>query len=147
LKIIVCVDGSESSWKAVNEAAKLVDALCDGKVSVLYVYENFLPATQLEGGTHALSGVSADGLIKMGEEKGKKLLEEVVDFYKDKGIEAETILKGGHPSSTITKVVSEGQFDMVVIGSRGMSGVKKFFLGSVSNAVAQEAETNVLIVK
>ncbi len=47
----------------------------------------------------------------------------------------------------ITRFASEEGIDMIVMGSRGHTGLKKLLLGSVSNAVVQEASTNVLIVK
>lgn len=47
----------------------------------------------------------------------------------------------------IPEVAEEGGFDLIVIGRRGISGTDKLFLGSVSNAVLQQAKTSVLVVK
>ena len=78
----------------------------------------------------------------------KKILSKASKFFKDKNIKSHTILKEGHPSHTIVNVAKDGDFDMIVMGRRGLGGLQKFFLGSVSNAVVQEAENcSVLVVK
>lgn len=53
----------------------------------------------------------------------------------------------GRPSDRIIEAAKEGNFDLIVMGSRGLGGIKRFFLGSVSDRVADEAECPVLIVK
>jgi len=65
----------------------------------------------------------------------------------EKNIKASMIFKEGHPSEVITSVAAENGFDLIVIGSRGLGGLKKLFLGSISAAVLHEANTNVLTVK
>ena len=75
------------------------------------------------------------------------MLLEAKKFFTEQIIEVKTIFKEGHPAQTIAEVANEEGYDMIVIGSRGLGGLKKLFLGSVSNAVLQEATTSVLIVK
>ena len=53
-------------------------------------------------------------------------------FLEGKNIKTRTILKEGHPSHTIVNVAKDEKFDMIVLGSRGFGGLKKYFLGSVS---------------
>ena len=53
----------------------------------------------------------------------------------------------GRPADKIVETAKEGMFDLIVIGSRGLGGIKEFFLGSVSNRVADKAPCPVLIVK
>ena len=87
-------------------------------------------------------------LLEEHKEEGKKILYKALKLFEEKNIKARTILKEGHPSHTIVSVACEEGFDMIVIGSRGLGGLKKVFLGSVSNAVIQEAENcSVLTVK
>jgi nucleotide-binding universal stress UspA family protein len=57
-----------------------------------------------------------------------------------------TILEG-RPADKIVEAAKEGGFDLIVMGSRGLGGVKEFFLGSVSDRVADEATCPVAIVK
>ncbi len=75
------------------------------------------------------------------------MLEEATAKFKEKGIEPHTILEEGHASHTISRIADEGDYDMVIMGNRGLGGLKKIFLGSVSNAVIQETKASVLVVK
>ena len=78
----------------------------------------------------------------------EKILADALTFFEENNIKQRTILKEGHPSHTIVSVAAEEGFDMIFIGSRGLSGLEKVILGSVSNAVAQEAKNcSVVIVK
>jgi nucleotide-binding universal stress UspA family protein len=78
----------------------------------------------------------------------KKILSKASRFLEERNIKTRTILIEGHPSHTIVNVAKDEGFDMIVLGNRGLGGLKKFFLGSVSNAVVQEAEhCSVLVVK
>jgi len=53
----------------------------------------------------------------------------------------------GRPSEKIVETAKQGNFDIIVLGSQGLGGIKKFFLGSVSHRVADEATCPVLIIK
>lgn len=57
------------------------------------------------------------------------------------------MLKEGHPAKTICEAATKGNFDLVVIGSRGRGDGWGIMLGSVSNAVVQNCEKKVLVVK
>jgi nucleotide-binding universal stress UspA family protein len=63
------------------------------------------------------------------------------------GISVNTILKEGKVVEEILNTIKEGEFDLVVMGSRGHSMIKKLFLGSVSNRVVQEAICPVLLTR
>ncbi len=76
----------------------------------------------------------------------KKILQDATKLYEEKNINARTIFIEGHPSHTIVETAHEEGFDMIVIGSRGLSGLKKVFLGSVSGAVVQEAKDCIVSV-
>ncbi len=56
-------------------------------------------------------------------------------------------LKEGRPADIIVQTAIDNQVDLIVMGSRGLGGVKQLFLGSVSDRVADEAPCPVLIVK
>jgi nucleotide-binding universal stress UspA family protein len=144
MKILVCTDGSEHSQKALEEASIIAKGCNADEVVIIHVYEIFVPlisfsAEQME---------SIRRLTKERKKIRKKMLSDALKFFKEKNIKARTVLKEGHPADTIIKVAHDGGFDMIVIGSRGVSGLQKLFLGSVSNAVIHEAKNcSVLIVK
>ena len=147
MKILVCTDGSKYSQKALEEASVIVKGCNVNEVAIIHVYEKFDSFP-----------ISVEGNIEQTEinrlmmeeykKKGEKILSEALKFIEEKNIKARTILKKGHPADTIISVAQEEGFDMIVIGSRGLGGLKKLFLGSVSNAIIQEVNNcSVLVVK
>jgi nucleotide-binding universal stress UspA family protein len=147
MKILVCTDGSKYSQKALEEASVIVKGCNVNEVAIIHVYEKFDSFP-----------ISVEGNIEQTEinrlmmeeyrKKGEKILSEALKFIEGKNIKARTILKKGHPADTIISVVQEEGFHMIVIGSRGLGGLKKLFLGSVSNAIIQEVKNcSVLVVK
>ncbi len=145
MKILVCTDGSDQSQKALEKASQIAEGCNTNEVVIIYVYEgSFVP------GVETPPEISKD--FKEWQEKykeeAKKILSKALDFFEAKSIKTRTIFKEGHPSSNIINVASEEGVDMIVLGSRGMGGLKKALLGSVSNAVVQQAKNcSVTIVK
>lgn len=127
-KILVPVDGSESAEKALEYAVKLAEKH-KAKVTLLNVGESklfgFKPEVVREFGERVLSDAAA----------------------KVEGLKLKTQLEFGHPAETIIEVAEKGNYDLIVVGSRGLSGVKRFFLGSVSDDVIHHAKSSVLIVR
>jgi nucleotide-binding universal stress UspA family protein len=64
-----------------------------------------------------------------------------------KGVSVNTILKQGKVVEEILNTIKEGEFDLIVMGSRGQGMIKKLFLGSVSSGVVQEAICPVLLTR
>ncbi len=152
MKILVCTDGSEQSRKALEKAADIASGCRVDEVAILHVYDNKPDSSLFYWGEgSSLSKEQLDQFQKIREkdkDKRKNILLDALKFFEDKGIKVRTIFKEGHPSNTITKVAEGEGFDMIVIGSRGLGGLNKIFLGSVSSAVVQEARNcSVLTVK
>ena len=85
-------------------------------------------------------------LQDMEKAAGEKILHEAKKIFDRRGLETRTVLKQGHPTDTIVKTAVEEGFEMIVLGSRGRGGLQKLFLGSVSNAVVQEAKDCMVVV-
>jgi len=151
MKMLVCTDGSEHCKTALDKASKIAEGININEVAVIHIDEGRLDLTAYgkDGKTPSvavLDSKSIDMRIKEDAEKREKILQEALTIFEQKDIKARTILKKGHPSSTIMSVASEEGFDLIVMGSRGLSGFKKMLLGSVSNAVVQEAKNCTVIV-
>jgi len=149
MKILVCTDGSESSQKALEEASVIAQGCNVRENTIIHVHD---PAIDITFSYHETASAAQmndfQRLMEEQKKERKKLLSKAAKFLEEKNVKAQTILKEGHPSHTIVNVAKEEGFDMIVLGSRGLSGLKKFFLGSVSNAVVQEVENcSVLVVK
>ena len=127
-KILVAVDGSESAEKALEYAVQLAKKH-KAKVTLLNVGETklfgFKPEVAREVGEHILSDAAT----------------------KVKGLKLNTQLEFGNPAETLIEVAEKGNYDLIVVGSRGLSSVKRFFLGSVSDDISHHAKCSVLIVR
>lgn len=142
-KILIPVDGSEGSWRALHSAVEI------GKrfeselvvVNVIQPYNNAaLLAVPLD---HATINQGNSELEKVGD----KVLEMAEEKLADYPFKAEYSLEIGHPSERIIALSKKSGCDAIVLGSRGLSGIAEFFLGSVSSKVSQYATVPVLIVK
>ncbi len=135
-KILVATDGSDHAAKVVDEAIRLARAL-EADVSVISVAE--IPAN-----------LSPD-LVALYREKFEKEVQVILDqtkkHFAEKNLTVETIFKAGHPSTEICDVAEEGNYDIIVIGSRGLGKIKELILGSVSNRVTHCAKASVYVVK
>lgn len=150
MKILVCTDGSEQSKKAMEEAAKIAGGCSVDELTVIHTYERAQVFPMWDEGYH-IAKEELDRLRRMEAQdrrgEKEKLLQEAVDFFAEKNIKANKILVEGHPAETIARIADEEGYDLLVVGSRGLGGLKKLMLGSVSNALLQEVSTNVLVVK
>jgi len=137
-KILVPVDGSEGGWKCLASAKEMAEKF-GAKLLVLNVVQRL-------GGASILAGpVDATAVNEGMQEMAEKLL----DMAREKvgSFDAEFALDCGRPSKVIVNTAKEKNCDLIVIGSRGLSGFAEFFLGSVSSEVAQLSTVPVLIVK
>lgn len=142
-KILVPVDGSEGSWRALSTAVQLGEKFASELlvVNVIQPYNNAaLLAVPLD---HATVTQGNNELEKVGD-KVLEMAEERLAEYPHK---IEFTLEVGHPSERIIALAKKTNADAIVIGSRGLSGIAEFFLGSVSSKVSQYASVPVLIVK
>jgi nucleotide-binding universal stress UspA family protein len=157
MKILACTDGSEQSKKALEKAAIIAEGCQSDDVAVIHVYEEKLDFSYLplfEVGTVTKDSVTQEEVERFKKIKAEqdatreKILDDAAAIFANRGIKVRKILLQGHPAATIVEVAEEENFEMIVIGSRGLGGLQKLFLGSVSNAVIQEAKScSVLTVK
>ncbi|MDY6827222.1 MAG: universal stress protein [Bacillota bacterium] len=142
MKFLVCTDGSEQSQKALEKAVLLAGGCNAEEVAVINVYEE---RPYIEA--YSRQGIERQVEIKEEEKKQReKILKDASAFLEGKGIKARTIFKEGQPAETIVEVGCGEGFDFIVIGSRGLGGLKKALLGSVSNAVVQQADKCSVVV-
>jgi nucleotide-binding universal stress UspA family protein len=127
--MLVCTDGSEHSIKALAYAVKLAEKM-GSKITVLNVQD------------HRLHQASP----KAAQELGEQIVSKAVETAGKGNVNIEKRLEVGVASDTIVQVAEKGKHDVIVLGSRGLSTVKRFLLGSVTDDVTQKARCPVLIV-
>ena len=153
MKILLCTDGSESSQKALEKTVMLAEKCEIDEVAIIHVYDSsqYTSLPFFPDGGISITEEEIESLKKIKEKErreSKKLLAKASQIIKDKNIKVRTIFREGHPSHVIVDIANKEGFDMIILGSRGLSGFKKVFLGSVSNAVLHEAkDCSILIVK
>lgn len=144
-RILIPVDGSNNSGRAVDFCLKMLENQKAEKVVLLHAVS--YPA-QLD----PYSGKMRSTLLKIKEqirEHGEKILADASNKIIENNVAVlvETKLVWGDPKYEIVAEVEEGEYSLLVIGSRGLSGIKSFILGSVGNYVAQHARCTVILVK
>jgi len=135
-RMLVGVDGSEYSLAAAQAAAKL--AVERGIKSVTLI--NVIPVAVSTLGVTVTAAPPEDIQAWETFDKPKALL-------KAAGVEAKLLLREGDPANEIVNVAKEGGYDLIVVGHRGLSPVKAFLLGSVSDRIVSHAPCSVLVVR
>ena len=141
--ILVGTDGSETASLAVTEAAGLAANL-DAKLLILTAFPS-LADTKL--GEHARDMPAPKQWRSARRAEAQEVLSTAVDSLGQSDISVETIAQEGDPAEAILRVAEKRQADIIVVGNKGMAGVKRFLLGSVPNKVAHHAPCSVFIVR
>lgn len=142
-KILIPVDGSEGSWRALENGVAIGEKF-DAELVVATVIQPYNNASLLSVplDTKTITEGNSE-LEKVGDKVLQMAAERLID-YKGK---VNYCLEIGHPSERIIALAKKEKVEAIVIGSRGLSGIAEFFLGSVSSKVSQYADVPVLIVK
>jgi nucleotide-binding universal stress UspA family protein len=142
--IVVGTDGSETASKAVTRAAELA-ATSSASLSIVSAFRPVPPErlrNERVGAPEDLAYVvnsreDVDHLLSV----AKKLAESLgASSVRTESVDAE-------PSEALIEVAERLSADLIVVGSQGMTGAKRFFLGSVPNRVAHHTPCDVLVVK
>jgi len=134
-RMLVAVDGSDSSSKAVRMAAVMAREL-SAELTIVHVIElEEFPTLMAE---------AEDGSM---EEVGEMILWDAVSIAKAEKVEAKMKLLRGHPAGQIMRFSEEYGPQLIVLGSHGRSAAKKLFMGSVSDAISKKARCSVVIVR
>ncbi len=135
-KILVPLDGSKNSMRGLNEAIYLARQ-CYATITGLYVIpiypRNF-----------------ADAIIPYQihlTKSAKTFMNNAKNICAKKGIMFKSKIIFGSPIVEINDMVNTKKFDLIVIGSRGQSGLKELFLGSVAKAIVHKSKVPVLVIK
>ena len=139
-KILVPIDGSESSNQALSYA---IDFATRYSARMTLVHVTPYP-TIFTGVTTTTTTVLTDSMLV---QNGKQILSDCLGEVEKIGIQASTQLLRGHPGMKIVQYAKDESFDLIVMGNRGLSSISRFFMGSVSHYVVDNAQCPVTIVK
>jgi nucleotide-binding universal stress UspA family protein len=142
-RIVVGTDGSDTANEAVRQATELA-RLSGGKLGIVAAFEP-IPPTRVREEQAELPG---DVSYAVGpREDVNVILDTAVGRARQEGVDAEPYPREGDPADAILDVAEETNADLIVVGNKGMTGAKRFLLGSVPNKVSHHAPCGVYIVR
>ncbi len=136
MNILVPLDGSDYSKKALLQACDMAKNY-QAHLILVYIVEK----------SHSLNLLDRNEYLKMLRKFGEKVLIKGKETAKTKGIDATTIMKEGNITNEIVKLAKSKKCNLIIIGNKGLGATARFFLGSVSNKLANSSPCSVLIVK
>ncbi|MBO5651788.1 MAG: universal stress protein [Selenomonas sp.] len=134
--ILVPVDGSEGSDRAVAEAIAMAE-VCEAKLNFLYVAN----INQL-----TINACLSDAILEAVTKAGNVILDRAMEMVPS-GIEKEAFSETGSPAVVILDFAAANDIELIIMGSRGLGIVKGVLLGSVSQYIVEQAKCPVLVVK
>ncbi len=165
MKILLAYDGSNSSKAALDEAIKIAKGF-GGKIIIAHAvdpsleiyYPGFTPLGdplidwQLMGEKAGEEGdlvwpKNLEEYRKQVDDKAQKVIDPALEKCRGEGVEAEARIEYGTARKVICDLAEKEGVDLLVVGSRGLSPIKRLFLGSVSSYLVHHAPTNVLVVR
>ncbi|WP_019229110.1 universal stress protein [Sedimentibacter sp. B4] len=142
-KILVPVDGSAASQKAAVKAAEIARQFGASITFITVILEPDLSKYNKFG---VLIDPDMKKLKEKLKENEKKMLDSVINSLDLSDVQTSEKVIAGVAYEEILKEAEEGNYDMIVIGQRGFTKVKRFFLGSVAYRVVSDAVCPVLVV-
>ncbi len=141
--IVVGTDGSDTARRAVRQATELARSV-GARIELVSAYEPVSDARLREESVHVPEDLQ--WMINPREDV-QATLEEAAGEIRAAGVEVEVFARQGDPADAILDVAEERGSDLIVVGNKGMTGAKRFLLGSVPNKVSHHAPCSVLIIR
>jgi nucleotide-binding universal stress UspA family protein len=141
--IVVGTDGSDTARKAVREAVELAKSL-NASLDIVSAYEPVSGQRLREEARQAPEDLQ---WTINAREDVDATLREAEEEIEDSGVQVRTFAREGDPADAILDVAEERDADLIVVGNKGMTGAKRFLLGSVPNKVSHHAPCSVLIIR
>jgi nucleotide-binding universal stress UspA family protein len=141
--IVVGTDGSDTATQAVRQAIELARSV-GARIDLVSAYEPVSDARLRE--ESIVVPKDLHWMINPREDVLATLEEAAVEI-RAAGVEVEMFARQGDPADAILDVAEERGSDLIVVGNKGMTGAKRFLLGSVPNKVSHHAPCSVLIIR
>jgi nucleotide-binding universal stress UspA family protein len=142
-RILVPVDGSDTSARALQEAVKLANG--KAKLRLVYVLEDAYPLD-----AEAFSYIDTEALHEAARHTGERILAQAAGSVRQSGAAVETSLLeagGQRIASVIDAAAKSWQAELIVLGTHGRSGLSRLLLGSVAEGVVRGTTIPVLLIR
>jgi nucleotide-binding universal stress UspA family protein len=141
--IVVGTDGSDTAQKAVDAAVELA-RLSGAQLEIVSAYEPVSRARLRDEKRQVPADLQ--WMVNPREEVDATLAD-AAERVAESGVEPRTYAREGDPADAILDVAEELGSDLIVVGNKGMTGAKRFLLGSVPNKVTHHAPCSVMIIR
>jgi nucleotide-binding universal stress UspA family protein len=141
--IVVGTDGSDTATEAVRQAVELAQSV-GATLELVSAYEP-VPAQRLSSERRD-APEDVQWAINPKEDV-EATLEDAAEIARGAGVEVKKFARRGDPADAILDVAEESGADLIIVGNKGMTGAKRFLLGSVPNKVSHHAPCSVLIIR
>jgi nucleotide-binding universal stress UspA family protein len=146
MKILLATDGSDSANTAID-FLRAFPLPPDSEVILMTVIEKEVYHSRKKAELNAEQLELLQQTKRMLKGKARELLEAARQRLGDKPRGGVTLIRSGHPAREIVRAAKKREVDLVVVGSHGLGGIKRFLLGSISDQVLAYAHCSVLIVR
>lgn len=143
--IVVGTDGSDTAATAVLRAIELAKPL-GAKLHIVTAFQ-LQPISQDELDREVAKVPAEMSWVLNPPEAADRILNIASGTAREHGLEVETYARQGDPADALLDVAEERDADLIVVGNKGMTGAKRFLLGSVPNKVSHHAPCSVLIIR
>ena len=142
--IVVGTDGSDTAGRAVAQAVQLAGAL-GARLLIVSAFEPVAPSRLREEARQVPADL--EWMVNPREDVNATL-RAAAEQAEEGGIgRVETFAREGDPADAILDVAEEQGADLIVVGNKGMTGAKRFLLGSVPNKISHHSPCSVLIIR
>ncbi|RDY20436.1 universal stress protein [Criibacterium bergeronii] len=135
-KVLVPIDGSKFSMKALKQAKEIAEKF-QSDVTIITVVSDIV-------------AVNVDykiDIISQNIAVAEEILANAKKIFDDTSLNVDTMYKVGDIAKEICEKAADGNYDMIIMGSRGMGIISRTFLGSISHKVINYTDKSVLVVK
>jgi len=139
-RILIATDGSKNAKRAASYGVNLAK-IASAEVHALYVI-----STQHAVTTRTVKGWS-EGFEECLTNKGRVAIDDVEKLGKEAGVKVKPAFLKGIPAVKILEYAQENNIDLVVMGTQGFTGIKKFLIGSVAEKVVRHSRIPVMVIR
>jgi len=136
MNILVPLDGSKYSEKDLLHACDIAKNY-RSRLLLSYVVEKSIPTNLLDRKEY----------LEILRKFGNKVLIKGKEMTTKQGVDSKIIMKEGNVANEIVKLAKKEQCNLIIVGNKGLGATARFFLGSVSNKLANNSPCSILIIK
>jgi nucleotide-binding universal stress UspA family protein len=141
--IVVGTDGSETAAQAVREAVDMASALG----ATLELVSAYAPVSEQRLRAERREAPADVQWATNPRREVEASLADAADVAQSAGVKTHTHARQGDPADVIVELAEEREADLIIVGNKGMTGAKRFLLGSVPDKISHHAPCSVLIVR